>query len=287
VRTLRFIATTVIGWLLLVIMGAAIFVWLATTIERLGQVDSGAAWIGLLQLPGILVRLLPLCILLGVALAVARMDFKGERIALWMLGHGAVRTGAVVGLLGLLLGLGGLGLQSGPIAQLERHSLAEGGVSVEGWVWAEGRALRAQDGRVVEPHGSSARIGSLTRLEQGGLPQAWISLHPSSSSNAELMASSHRPQRLELHARVSRVVACGLLAFWAWTPLRGGRRRGGGTVVALGLGWSLLELIAQGLVLAGSLPVALGAWTPSGALAAICAIRVLRTRGWPQSRTQT
>ena len=286
-RTLRFIATTVIGWLLLVIMGAALFVWLATTVERLGQVDSGAAWIGLLQLPGILVRLLPICILLGVALAVARMDFKGERIALWMLGHGAVRTGAVAGLLGLLLGLGGLALQSGPIAQLERQSLAQGGYSAEGWVWVDGRALRAQDGRVVEPHGSSARTGSLTRTEQGVVPQAWVSLHPSSSSNAELIASSNRPQRLELHARLSRVLACSLLAFWAWTPLRGGRRRRGGTVVALGLGWSLSELIAQGLVLSGSLPVVLGAWTPSGALAVICTLRVLRTQGWPQSRSQT
>ena len=286
-RTRRFIATTVASWLLLVLSGAALFVWLATSVERFGEVESGAVWLGLVHLPGILVRILPLCVLLGVALAVARMDHKGERMALWILGHGVLRTGAVVGSLGIALGLGGLLLQHGPIAQLEHGALAKQGVPTQGWVWSDGRALRAQDGRVVEPHGSTAQVGRLTSAADGEAPEAWISLHPSLSSNADLLASSERPQRLELHVRLSRVLSCGLLAFWAWVP----RRRGRGTslvaVVMLGLGWSLLELTAQGLAGAGSLSLALGAWTPPAVVGLLCAARVLRNEGVLQSKIHT
>jgi lipopolysaccharide export LptBFGC system permease protein LptF len=276
--------------MLLVLIGVAVLIWLASTVELIGRVESGAAWTAILQLPGMLVRLLPLCVLIGVALAVARMEQRSERRALWLLGHGLARTGAVVALVGLLFGLGGLALQGGAISALERSVLSEVPVE-EGWVWADSSAIRVSDGLVVSlvpetlPEAGSLRLG---RIQQGeDIPEAWMSLHPTLAANQELMGSTSRLRQVELQGRLARALACSLLAFWAWLP---SGTRGRSTlleVLLVGLGWSLLELIMHGLARTQAIGVLTGAWIPLLLLGLLCGVRLQQGSQIPQSRYQT
>ena len=270
--THRFVVDSVSRWLLLTLIGVACLIWLANTIELAGRAESGAFGAGLLQTPGLLIRVLPLCVLGGVSLGVSRMELRGERRALWFLGHDAVRTGWVVGVLGWVVGLVGFGLQTGPVSEMERRALGVSTAIEEGWVWMDDRLIRSQDGVSIESPLTEPRI-EILRAEDAGIPDAWIALRPELESNRVLLESHRRQDQLELQGRMGRVVACGLLAFWAWLPVRPGRKNGLLTVVGFGLGWSLLEVVAHGLARSGLIPVALGVWIPILCLVGCCAGR--------------
>ena len=185
------------------------------------------------------------------------MELRGERQALWILGHDAGRTGLVVGAIGLFVGLIGWGLQGGTVSDLERRALDSGSEIQDGWVWMDGRLIRPQDGLSIDNPTTVPGIEILA-ADNGGLPDAWIALRPEMESNRSLWESPRRQDQLEYQARLGRVLACSLLAFWAWLPLLPGRRNGLISVVGLGLVWSLLEMVAHGMARSGLIPVSLG-----------------------------
>ena len=194
--THRFVAETVLKWLFLTLVGVACLIWLATTIELAGRSENGAIVTGLLQTPGLLIRLLPLCVLSGVYLSVSRMELRGERQALWILRHDAGRTGLVVGAIGLFVGLIGWGLQGGTVSDLERQALDTGSEIQDGWVWMDGRLIRPQDGLSIDTSTTVPGIEILA-TDNGGLPDAWIALRPEMESNRSLWESARRQDKLE------------------------------------------------------------------------------------------
>ena len=283
--THRFVAETVSRWLLLTLVGVACLIWFANTVELSGRIENGAVGVGLLQTPGLLIRVLPICVLCGVSLAVSRMDLRGERQALWMLGHDAARTGLVVAAIGLFVGLIGFGLQAGSVPAMERRALGSGAEIQEGWVWIDGRLIRPQDGMAIENLTTKPRIEFL-ETDGAGFPEAWISLRPEMKSNGDLLDSPHRSAQLEIQGRLARVITCGLLAFWTWLPVAVGRRNGLLSVVGMGLVWSLLDVVAHGLGRSGLVTISLGAWFPVFVLMGCCTGRYWAGQRVPQSSSQ-
>ena len=234
--THRFVVDSVSRWLLLTLIGVACLIWLANTIELAGRAESGAFGAGLLQTPGLLIRVLPLCVLGGVSLGVSRMELRGERRALWFLGHDAVRTGWVVGVLGWVVGLVGFGLQTGLCLRDGTAALGVSTAIEEGWVWMDDRLIRSQDGVSIESPLTEPRI-EILRAEDAGIPDAGLRC----DQNWNPIASYWRAivVRINLNCKAAwGVLLPVVFLFWAWLPVRPGRKNGLLTVVGFGLGWS-------------------------------------------------
>ena len=124
-------------------------------------------------------------------------------------------------------------------------------------------------------------MGRLLPEGSSAVPEAWISLRPELAPWSRLSSADGIPHRVEMQGRVVRILACSLMAFWAWLPFRG--RSGLLEVLSMGLGWSLIELVMSGLMRAQVVPVPVGAWLPLLCLALLCGVRVKQSQRAPQS----
>ena len=212
----RFVAIELLGGCLLVIgvLGGLL---------GLGGVADQGQIAALAQVPRWLVTLGPLTAGLGVGLAMARMELRGERLALATAGLG---PGSAVGTaLGVALALGGLGFwQEGWGPRLAAPSQLSGWVGLPEGVYRleDGLLVGAVDGRlgaVTHPESPPASLASaLDRRDPGGAP--WGSL-------VDAWGQAERRRRL---------------GRWALTGLAG-------ALAATGTGGSAGRWLAQGLAL--------------------------------------
>lgn len=244
----RLVAGEVFGWCLLVLVIVLAFAGLATAVESgsLGPADALLA--GLRTAPALVLPVLPLCAAAGAVLAAVHLDSTGQQTALDGAGVGPLRTGLVVAMVGLALGLGGWALNHSAVPAWLVQAERARGLPEPAWVWVDDVAVRLRDGvawRVAD--------GELQRAH-GILPDpAVLELaherqRPRRATGAALAGAEGAPAQVERWSRLARVGSCAAWAMVGW--FRWSRHRGVARVAAvmgLALAWAAADLVFQGL----------------------------------------
>jgi hypothetical protein len=206
------------GWCLVVLAAVSGMLVLATSVEGASR-GSVALALGALSLPGLLVLLAPALVGAGVALGAARMDSRGERVALEACGQGPLRTAPAAALLGLCFGVLALLAADHLVPRAEALARSLRGAPPPSWVWVEEGAVRLRDDLLVRVE--AGRIAGVDR--PAGVDPARLERHralqdPRTAPGAWLADSSLAPARLERLARRARLLSALLLALLAWLP---------------------------------------------------------------------
>ena len=101
----RVVASPIVSWLALVAMAGACLIAMAGAVETVRLGGAAAALAALYGVPGVLVPLAPLLVAVAVGLAAARMDARGERLALEAAGVSPSRTVMTVSAIAFSFGL--------------------------------------------------------------------------------------------------------------------------------------------------------------------------------------
>lgn len=261
------VAREVGSWTAVVLCGALGLIWITGAVEGVRAGGLGLA-LAALRAPSALVALCPLLAALGAALAAARAEGRGERVALEGAGWAPLRTGLAAAAVGLLLGLGQWGVADHLLHRAEGLAARLEGAPRQGWVWLEGAAVRLPDGVRVEARGGE--IGAITRLsaaemQDPALELARAAARPRLASGEALAVSPWAPAAVERQARRARVLGSAGLALLGWLPWSRRPARQVGAVLVLALAFQLAELVTLALAAQGRLPAAAG-W----ALPALC-----------------
>jgi Lipopolysaccharide export system permease LptF/LptG len=267
---LRWLLQALGAWIGLVVVLVAGLVMLATSVETASH-GIASFWLGTLAVPGLLVVLAPASVGMGVALGAARMDGRGERVALQACGLGPFQTALAAAILGTTLGIAALVAADHVVPWAEGRAATLRGRPGPDWVWLEEGALRSRDGLLVQ-----VVDGRIQALVTHAGPDARLVARqqalqePRTATGADLAGATSQPARVEWLARRTRVLSCLLLAVFAWLP------QGAGTSVRLGrrlvqillfvaLDQSLLAIGAQGRLT----PAAAALGAPLAAAAAV------------------
>lgn len=281
---LRHLGARVLGWSLLAMVLLLAFAVLAGLVEGARHGAEVALRLGLLEAPVVVLPLAPLAAAVGAGLAAARLQARGEAVALQAMGLSPVRTALIAAAVGLALGAAGvvaqgsLGAESASRALALRQELGQGPPST-GWLWTGQAGVRIDSGlRVEVGQGRILDVSPGAPPDAAAARQARALSQPGLASSADLRAGSARPLVVEAWQRLLRPLAGALLAGLAWL---GVGRRGAhavGTGLALGLGWQALALALQAQAASGLLPAALAAVLPlCGLLAVGALLRAART----------
>jgi lipopolysaccharide export LptBFGC system permease protein LptF len=179
----------------------------------------------------------------AVAITIARMESRGERMSLALSGASPFRIQAIALLLGLLVG-------GGQFLLCEAGLHLWGAVEALGWVFDGTSWLRLSDGLLISPDSDPSYL-SAEVLER----RRWLG-KPLWADGETLRASGLDPSKVQLHSRISRFIACLFVALAAssdcerpWYHLA--------MVTLLAMGWT----IADGLFQFSPLPwIYLRAW---------------------------
>lgn len=272
----RLVARAVARWLVLVVVAAAALAWLATAVEA--GVGPGAALAGgALRVPGLLVPLLPVLCALGAGLAAARLQARGERVALEASGRGPLATGRAALGVGLLAGILGWGVHAVGVPRAESRADALLGAPDVAWVWVEAGAVRLADGLGVRLEADAVVDVGPWPLDAPTRERALARQSPRRAGAADLRGTTAIPAVAERHARLARVVASGLLALLGWLPLSRRPTRQAGLALAAGLTWASVDLVLRLGAAQGRLPVAAGAWLGLCVLAVLVGALAVRS----------
>lgn len=264
----RLVFAKVLGWTALAAIGAAGVIWMAGTVESVGE---GAALMqGLREIPQVLVPLSPVLAALGASLALARMMALREDLALATMGVSPLRAAAGALAVGLLLGA----LQWTAAAFVVHRSVDHTG----SWVWLDdGTAHRVGDGLTARIEGGAITSVERRDLDEAQLSHAAMLLSPETASRAALVTATARPARVERQARAARVLSCVVLALVGWLPLA--RSPGAHVMRTMGVAIALFagSLLLRGFASFGHVGVHLATWGPPLALGlGIVAVNVRR-----------
>ncbi len=252
------VAREVAAWTAVVVLGAFGLSWVTGAVES-ARSGLGGLLISALRAPEALVALTPLLAALGAGLAAARLEARGERVALESAGWAPARGGLVAAGVGLALGLAQWALADHGLHRADALSGALAGRAEEGWVWLDGSAVRLPDGAEVQARGGE--LGAITRrapasLADPALARARMAQRPRSASGEALAESTFTPARAERGARRARVLGAAALAMAGWLPWSRRPSRQLAAVLILGLGWQLADFLLGALVAQGRLPLA-------------------------------
>ncbi len=255
------------SWTAVVLLGAAGLGWVTGAVER-ARLGSSGLLLSALEVPVALVALAPLLAGLGAALAAARLEGRGERVALEGAGWAPARLGLAAAAVGALLGLLQWGVADHGLHRARALADALGGKAPSGWVWTGAGAVRLSDGARVQAGGGEIRAIdqlSAAELADPALDLARMVQTPRAASGEALARSELVPARAERAARRARVLGAAGLALLCWLPWSRRPSRQLGAALLLGMSWQLLELVTGALVAQGRLPLGVG-WAPALAL---------------------
>lgn len=261
------VAREVGAWTAVVVFGALGLSWVTGAVE---SVRAGAVGLVLsaLRAPEALVLLTPLLAALGAGLAAARMEGRGERVALEGAGYSPARSGLAAAAVGLGLGLLQWGVADHGLYRAQALAASLSGAPREGWVWLEGAAVHLADGARVEAR--AGELGEIRRLSPEALQDPALELarmaqRPRTASGEALALAPGTPARAERQARASRALGAAALALLGWLPWSRRPSRQVGVVLVLGLLWQLADFLLGALVARGQLPLA-ASWGSSAAV---------------------
>lgn len=272
----------------LVVAGAAGLAAVATAVDGGGGLSPlDALLVGGLRVPGLLLPLLPVLCALGAGVAAARQVARGERRALALAGHDPALPAGIGLAVALAFGVSGWVAHDRLVPPAEAHADAIGGRGDAPWVFVGAEVVRVEDGLVVRVE-DDAIVGTrhleAHALDAPALRAAAAAQRPARAPHAVLAASDERPARTERGARWSRILAGGLLAFFAWLPVARSPAAQAGVALVGGLTWAAADVGLRAAAAQGRVGAGTGAWgaiVVALALALAALLWTRRTRALP------